>query len=540
MSRKQNGKARSGSITRRSVLAAGGAGAAALTLTSPWGIGPRFGTRPAWAADLAPGMTGGPTGFPGAERYQYNAEMSEGRAVEAAKKLKADGKAPAKLTVLMVASCVPQFIKPLPAGGESVKETWERETGIPVDFVGIEAGEIWKKVLQEITTGSGSFDLYSHSWNNIGDLVSAGGAYNLDELVAKYQPDWGDKERGTPTPEIEQLLYKYNGSYYVASIDGDFVTWQVRRDLLEDATHRANFEAKFGYAIPDEPQTWAEVDNLCEYFHSQGIGHANLLGPFWGLSNFYARFAAQKAPNNHWLDGDGNPTLATPEGIKAAQEHIASLKWTSPDNLTWGWSEQYGAMANLKASMAMTYTNMASINDKMVDGAPSTPLTGKLTGWKPVGTKIGDSFIRRSVIYYNVTASVAAKSAAPEAAYLFLQYISSTRTFTRICGNPVGGCDPFQLANFADPYVEENNHAYMLTPIRETIRRACPTINFAGQAAMDNALDENLQAALTGDLSAEDALKRTEEAWKKLIGRREDEAVAAIRAGLAAWPTIVD
>ena len=34
---------------------------------------------------LPPGMIGGPTGFDGAERYQYGADTPEGRAVEAAK-----------------------------------------------------------------------------------------------------------------------------------------------------------------------------------------------------------------------------------------------------------------------------------------------------------------------------------------------------------------------------------------------------------------------------------------------------------------------
>ena len=147
--------------------------------------------------------------------------------------------------------------------------------------------------------------------------------------------------------------------------------------------------------------------------------------------------------------------------------------------------------------------------------------------------------IRRSVIYYNVMLSVSSKSKMPEAAYLFMQYVSSTRTFTRICGNPVGGCDPFQLANFADPFVVANNHEYMMSPIRETIRRACPTINLAGQSALDGALDDNLQAALTGGMGVEEALKKTEQAWKKIIGKREKETVAAIRSQRSAWPTVV-
>ena len=156
-----------------------------------------------------------------------------------------------------------------------------------------------------------------------------------------------------------------------------------------------------------------------------------------------------------------------------------------------------------------------------------------------MGEKIGDDYIRRSVIYYNVMLSVSSKSKVQEAAYLFLQYVSSTRTFTRICGNPVGGCDPFQLANFADPFVIANNHEYMMSPIRETIRRACPTINLAGQSALDGALDDNLQAALTGGMGVEEALKKTEQAWKKIIGKREKETVEAIRSQRAAWPTVV-
>ena len=72
-----------------------------------------------------------------------------------------------------------------------------------------------------------------------------------------------------------------------------------------------------------------------------------------------------KAPNNYWLEEDGTPTLTSPEGLKAAEAHVRSLQWTSKDNLTWGWAEQYGAMANLQASMAMTFTNMAGINDKL-------------------------------------------------------------------------------------------------------------------------------------------------------------------------------
>src|SRR4051812_27930738 len=70
-------------ISRRQLLASGGKAAAVAAAV---GIAPRF-IRPsrAFAADaLAPGMIGGPTGFDGAERYQYGPDTPEGRAIEAA------------------------------------------------------------------------------------------------------------------------------------------------------------------------------------------------------------------------------------------------------------------------------------------------------------------------------------------------------------------------------------------------------------------------------------------------------------------------
>ena len=82
-------------LTRRGFLGTGArwgiVGAGAL-------IAPRW-IGQAWAQELAAGMIGGPTGFPGAERYQYGPDTPEGRAIEGARALKAAGKAPAKIVI---------------------------------------------------------------------------------------------------------------------------------------------------------------------------------------------------------------------------------------------------------------------------------------------------------------------------------------------------------------------------------------------------------------------------------------------------------
>src|SRR5436305_1430876 len=75
-------------VSRRTLLTSG---SRAAVLVAAVGIAPTF-IRPgrAYAADaLSPGMIGGPTGFDGSERYQYGPDTPEGRAVEAAKAMKA-------------------------------------------------------------------------------------------------------------------------------------------------------------------------------------------------------------------------------------------------------------------------------------------------------------------------------------------------------------------------------------------------------------------------------------------------------------------
>ncbi len=524
------------SPTRRSLLK----GSAAFTATAAVGLAPRF-IRPARAGGLAQGMTGGPTGFAGAERFQYNESHSEGRAIEGIRKLKDAGKAPAKITMLLTDGAIGQITKPFPSG-PSVKDVWEAETGIELEIVGAPAGDIWKRVLQDVTTQSGAFDIYTHPWNSLGDLVEAGGAQKLSDYVAKYQPDWADEERGTPTQQIAELLYKYGGEFYGASLDGDFQTWVYNRAYFEDPKNADEFQARYGRPLAP-PRTWAESDAISEFFTGRtgvnGVtiyGNGNDMSPFWGLPRFYARFAAQAVPNMYWFDEDGNPNLDTEQGIKAATEYVKLKDWSHPDVLSWTYAEGYSGIGSGRTAHLMTYTNVT----KFVD-TPDNPANGMLGAYAPPGVQHGDDLIRRSVIYYNITGTVSSRSANPEAAYLFLQWLSSTRVYSWMAGNPAGYFDPFQKSNLDEPFVAETYHPYMMDAIRDTISRSVPTINFAGQTSLDTALDEELQAALTGQKSPEEAMKDASRKWKRIIQRKgEDKMIPIIQASRAAWPSIID
>ena len=409
-------------VSRRTLLRTGGSG---LAIASAIGIAPRYLTRPAHAAELAPGMTGGPTGFPGAERYQYNESMSEGRAIEGIKKLKAAGKAPEKLVFLIGDGALNQIAKPYPLSGPSVQEVWERETGIKLELIGVSPEENYPRVMQDITTKSGAYDVYTSFYNEIGDLVESDGVVDLDEYVAKYKPDWNDPKRGAPTKEIYNLSYTYNNKVYIVSLDGDFQTWVYRKDLFEDPQNKKEYEDKFKMRVaPAADLDGSRPDRAILQDRRGTTATATCYRRSGAPVLGFLRYLSYDKPNLFPFDLNGKPLIDSDLGIKAAEAHVKSKEWESKDILTWTYAEGYGSMGDGTGVMMSTYSNLPKFMDrKNPDGTPATKGTGKFSSFIPPGTLHGDALIRRSCLYLNTSATVSSQSKYPEAAYLLLQWL---------------------------------------------------------------------------------------------------------------------
>ena len=528
-------------VTRRQALKTGAAG---LALTSAAGIGPRFLTRHASAADYAPGMTGGPTGFPGAERYQYNDTMAAGRAIEGIKKLKAEGKAPEKIICAMVDGAIGHFTKAHPAGAPTALSIWEKETGIPVELIGIPLDDLYAKTLQDVTTKAAAYDIYCILVNHFGDLSDAGGLVILDPYVEKYQPDWDDPERGV-SPSVYNLLYKYKGNVVGMSYDGDFWTWYYRKDLFGDASHQKAFGDKHGYALAP-PVTWGQVDDVASYFASTGIdGHTNYMGKVWGLGTWVMRYVSRAKPNLYLFDLDGNPTIDSDEGIENTEQHLQYAKYSGKGaSFTWSWFEAYGSMAAGTSAMAGVNTNLAKFLDRPEAKSEewlTTMIGGKLGAFMPPGYQLGNDLVRRTVFYGNVSTGISSQSEYPEAAFLFNQWASSTTIYPWLSANPAGYMDPFQLSNFKDPLIIEAYHAYAMDIIQRTVNYAAPMLSLPGTQAMHQALDENLQSAFAGTITAKEAMQNTAKKWRRIVQKKgENRMVDAIVEDRKAWPTIID
>jgi multiple sugar transport system substrate-binding protein len=78
----------------------------------------------------------------------------------------------------------------------------------------------------------------------------------------------------TVTPATLKYYGEYpanSGKYWAFPTEGDALGYAYRTDLFNDATEKANFQKKYGYALKP-PDTWKQLYDVCEFFNRPDKG----------------------------------------------------------------------------------------------------------------------------------------------------------------------------------------------------------------------------------------------------------------------------
>ncbi len=488
---------------------------------------------------LVDGMIGGPTGFDGAERFQYGPDTPAGRAIEALRSLPADQK-PKKLTIQLADGAVGHFDVPFPEGAPPVRDVFFEETGIELEVLGISPDDQLTKVIQDHTTKAGQFDIYSF-WNpDKGTLYETGAIIGLDDFVEKHVPEWENWYTGGLNTALQ--FNGYAGKIVCVDFDGDYQIWQYRKDLFEDSKEQDKFKSEYGWDL-QWPETYDQLFQVGEFFHRPDqdlLGMTDLRNKFWGFSNWYQSYSAGANPSQLYFDPTtGKPLVNSEAGIWATKWHVDTLPFHSPDALSWGWPEQYGNFAAGGTATSCMYPNAPKFLDNPDN--PDSKVVGKMRSGITPGRIHDGVLVRRPVWWPNITLGVSGQSEYKEAAYLALQWLDSPSIYTWMTGNPAGYFDPFQVTDFEDPIVVASYKPWHIPVYQDSIERAVPPITLNGANEYVNALDENLQAAMTGDKTAEQAMEDTEAEWEEITDRLgRDKQMEAMQAMADSYPTVVD
>ena len=537
-------------LTRGKFIAGAGAAGAALAFGAIPGYAgikgwsPRSRNRALTANALAAGNIGGPRGFPGAARYQYPANSEEGRAILAAKALRKAGTAPDTLVVQVLNFARPQFENKFPKGATaSIKDIWERETGIKIKFVETTPAQEYQTNLRNASTKNGSFDLVTYAITDTGDFAEAGLVRQIDDFVAKHKPSWLDPKYGYAGGRATVKLFnQYKGHYYTVGFDNDTQPYVYRWDLFNDPKEKTNFEDKYGEPLVF-PTTWEKQAKIAEFFTRPSAnpplyGSVERKTPFWGIVNWQERFVCSADPNMFYFNPDGSANINNEAGIRAAEEHVRSLQWSEPGALSKDWLAQYQLFGAGSGVMGGTFPNVTKLvvpANKQLDKGYGKYLRTDVSPGRMVNGKL----VRRPVIFYNICYGVNAfaPKSHHEAAYLFLQWAGGARMYTYLTANPGGYQDPHHTYSLNDPLVVGSYGKEPMEAITQIIPRTAPPIVIRGAAQYTQALDEELQKALTKQQSPTQAIKNTEKRWNQITKRLGTEnQVTAIRANFDAWP----
>jgi multiple sugar transport system substrate-binding protein len=494
---------------------------------------------------LAEGMYGGPVGFPGAERYQYEFDSEEGRAISALRRLREDGQAPDRLVVQVLNFARPQFENAFPEGAPTFLELFEEETGITVEFIETDPATEYPDNLRNASTRNDSFDLVTTAIEELGDFAEAGLLLPLGEFVEKYQPSWLDETYGFAGGEpTVNLFSKYKDEYYVVAFDNDTQPYFYRGDLMDNPDEQAAFEDRYGRPLRF-PLTWDEQAEVAEFFtrpDEQLFGDVSTAAPFWGVVNWNERFVCSANPNMHYFNDDMSANVNNEAGIRAFAELKKALEWHGPGPLEKDWLAQYQLMGAGNGWGGPSFPNQT----KLVPGNPDldTANVGQYIRSDVMPGRVVDgALIRRPVIFYNICYGVNAFAdpSRHEAAYLFLQWAGGARAYTFLTFNPAGYQDPHHIYTFSDPYTAQSYKPQPLGEFTNIVPRSAPPINLKGGGAYRDSLSEILQAVYTDQQTPEQAAKSLEDRWNRITEEQGTELqVQALPTLLASFPTVTD
>jgi len=447
------------------------------------------------------------------------------RAVNGAKVyLKSKGLTSLKLNMLM-----PSIFT---AGSLEEMGNFEKLTGIGVNYSEVGILQVQAKAMSEAVAKSGSFDLWIGDPISLPDTAEAGLTRGIDDFILRGNPDLDDIVAGF------QGQARYKGKTYGLFADGDNWIMVIRKDLIEAPGEKQKFKAKYGWE-PGCPDTYEQWYQLAEFFtrDPKGTGVPELYGAMgyrarswgwrWWLQQFYAKGGMP-------FDDAMKPLINGKEGVEALKDYIALTKFMPKDILGWATPQAYPFFAGGNAFSIMTYPSIAIA----AEHPERSKIAGKNKYCVVPGYMVNGKLVRRALQGYGNIFYVSNYSKHAEAAYWLSQYMTSKEVSARLVAGSNSVYDPYRKSHLTDSRVIKARTKEMLEVHFKNAQITAPMILIQGAVEYNDVLDLNIQEALLGKLTPEDALNRTAAAWEKItnqIGRRQQ--IEGWKALKPAFPT---
>lgn len=390
---------------------------------------------------------------------------------------------------------------------------WEKLTGIKINVVELAIPEVYPSVEREHFKRSGIYDIISIVPNRLPDYINLDALEPLDNYIDQndYRSELEDI-----APSFRDNWMTFNGKIYSIPDDGDVLTLYYRKDVFEDPANMAAFEKEYGYPLAP-PKTWEEFDQISAFF-------TNRLAPkMYGsafmhqdLSHYF--FSEQFRINGgRFFDEETMMTTVNGKaGVQTLKEMIARQKSMPKGVENWSFMDVLSSFISGQIVMTEFWPPLGrwaegyGKDSDLLSWVPPSSIAGK------VGYALSPG--GHDALAAGFGLSLAKHSKNKEAAYLFMQWLSSKEISLNRVKIPYSLRDPYRMSHFDSASYRKlwpNANEYLDT-LKEASTKGLLDLSLLQINLYENSLLEGLKAAFSKKLSPEMALGHVATQWNQI------------------------
>jgi multiple sugar transport system substrate-binding protein len=303
----------------------------------------------------------------------------------------------------------------------------------------------------------------------------------------------------------------------------------VRKDIYACPGEQAAFKAKYGYELPEKPDSWAQFHDVAAFFTRKAgekLCDTVLKEDFYGTAVSFKRYIATQYDFEMFLNGFGALFFAgdgpldtaktfasgkdvafdSPKAVEALKYWLSLLPYSPPGYLEYTWDNTFSDMCKGKLYSYGTWGDTTPfLEDTSDQGCPA--IAGKLDYYPVPGTHQTGA--------EGQTWLIPASSKHAEATFLFLQWLASSDVMRRC---QAMGCTSPRKDAWYWPEFDKEGRAQITRWIIDNhrlIARGHPP----ALSKISAVLIDDLQAAARGDMTPDAALQDAAKKSRAALGK---------------------
>jgi multiple sugar transport system substrate-binding protein len=390
-------------------------------------------------------------------------------------------------------------IQPHAVASRYVAELFEEETGADVQVLVVPYGNIVEKALLDVTSGAGEYDVLEIWYPSLGTLASNGVLVDLT--------DWWEEnaeviQADDFAPTILDPYTLWDGRRWAIPYDGDTHILFYNTTIFEE------------YGV-EPPTNWDEYLEACrtitEAGADEGVYGCAIMGanvPIILIGTFANRLGGY---GGSFFDEEGNPTINSPEAVAALEALVAQLPYALPDPVATAFDEAIGGFVTGRVGMMEFWTDLG----QMADNPEQSQIIGEWAAL-PMLAGTGENAQVAPALNAGFSLGISTLAQDPEVAEAFLLF--NARPETNVAVNTiVGGLDPTRISTFDNPEYREHVTPELADVAKAALTNATAWPNTPEWLEMQEVLNNNLAAALTGEKTPQQALDDTQAEWEAIL-----------------------